>query len=157
MACCLMTPNHYMDQCWLIISEVLWHSASHKMLKISTFGMSFTITNTSPSGQWVAPFTSQFRKHNERDGVSNHWHLDYLLNRLFKCRSKKTSKLRVIDLCAVKSTVTGEFPAQKASNAEKVSIWWRHHGCLISCGGHHQHRGRTTTWSALDGAVLDLT
>ena len=21
----------------------------------------------------------------------------------------------------------GEFPAQKASNAENVSIWWRHH------------------------------
>ena len=26
---------------------------------------------------------------------------------------------------------TGEFPAQMASNAEKVSIWWRHHGNLI--------------------------
>ena len=23
---------------------------------------------------------------------------------------------------------TGEFPAQRASNAENVSIWWRHHG-----------------------------
>ena len=26
------------------------------------------------------------------------------------------------------SPVTGEFPAQRASNAENVSIWWRHHG-----------------------------
>ena len=26
-------------------------------------------------------------------------------------------------------TGTGEFPAQTASNAENVSIWWRHHGC----------------------------
>ena len=25
------------------------------------------------------------------------------------------------------SPVTGEFPEQKASNAETVSIWWRHH------------------------------
>ena len=25
------------------------------------------------------------------------------------------------------SAVTGEFPAQMASNAENVSIWWRHH------------------------------
>ena len=25
------------------------------------------------------------------------------------------------------SLVTGEFPAQMASNAENVSIWWRHH------------------------------
>ena len=23
--------------------------------------------------------------------------------------------------------MTGEFPAQMASNAENVSIWWRHH------------------------------
>ena len=40
---------------------------------------------------------------------------------------KKTSKLRVTGLCAVNSPVTGEFPAQMASNAEEVSIWWRHH------------------------------
>ena len=25
------------------------------------------------------------------------------------------------------SPVTGEFPVQRASNAENVSIWWRHH------------------------------
>ena len=28
--------------------------------------------------------------------------------------------------------VTGEFPAQRASNAENVSIWWRHHVVLAS-------------------------
>ena len=27
-------------------------------------------------------------------------------------------------------TGTGEFPAQRASYAENVSIWWRHHGSL---------------------------
>ena len=41
-----------------------------------------------------------------------------LRNRLFRCRSKKTSKLRVTGLCARNSPVTGEFPAQIASNAE---------------------------------------
>ena len=40
---------------------------------------------------------------------------------------KKTSKLRVAGLCVGNSPVTGEFPAQMASNAENVSIWWRHH------------------------------
>ena len=30
-------------------------------------------------------------------------------------------------LCAGNSPVTGEFPAQMASNAENVLIWWRHH------------------------------
>ena len=58
---------------------------------------------------------------------SNHQHHDCSLNRLFRRRSKKTSKLRVIGLCAGNSPITGEFPAQNASNAENVSIWWRHH------------------------------
>ena len=30
-------------------------------------------------------------------------------------------------LCAGNSPVTGEFPAQRASNTENVLIWWRHH------------------------------
>ena len=46
---------------------------------------------------------------------------------LFRRRSKKTSKLRVTGLCAGNSPGTGEFSAQMASNAENVSIWWRHH------------------------------
>ena len=25
MACCLMPPSHYLNQCWLIISEILWY------------------------------------------------------------------------------------------------------------------------------------
>ena len=40
---------------------------------------------------------------------------------------KKTSKLHVTGLCAENSPGTGEFPAQMASNAEYVSIWWRDH------------------------------
>ena len=47
-------------------------------------------------------FTSRWR-HNERDGVSNHQPHDCLLNRLFRRRTKKTSKLRVTGLCAGKS------------------------------------------------------
>ena len=66
-------------------------------------------------------------RHNERDNVSNHQPHDCLLNRLFTRRSKKTSKLRVTGLCAGNSPETGEFPAQRASNAENGSIWWRHH------------------------------
>ena len=65
-------------------------------------------------------------RHNERVGVSNHRCLDYLLNRLFWCKSKKTSKLRVTGLCEGNSPANGEFPTQRASNAENVSIWWRH-------------------------------
>ena len=39
-------------------------------------------------------------RHNERDGVLNHQPHDCLLNRLFRRRSKKTSKLRVTGLWA---------------------------------------------------------
>ena len=66
-------------------------------------------------------------RHNGRDGVSNHLRLGCLLNRLFRCRSKKTSKIRVTGLCGGNSPVTGEFPSQRASIADNVSIWWRHH------------------------------
>ena len=43
---------------------------------------------------------------------------DSLLNRLFKRRSKKKSKLRVTGLCAGNSPEDGEFPAQMVSNAK---------------------------------------
>ena len=75
------------------------------------------------------PVTLQWRC-NERDGVSNHRRLKCLLNRLFRRRSKKTSKLRVTGLCDGNSPVTGEFPTQRASNAANVSIWWRHHDTI---------------------------
>ena len=66
-------------------------------------------------------------RHNGHDSVLNHQPHDCLLNPLFRRRSKKISKLRVTGLCARNSPETGEFPAQMASNAENVSIWWRHH------------------------------
>ena len=75
-------------------------------------------------------------RHNGCNSVSNHQPRHCLLNRLFRRRSKKTSKLRVTGLCAGNSPGTGEFPAQMASYAENVSTWWRHHvccGCIISC------------------------
>ena len=64
--------------------------------------------------------------HDGHDSVSNHQPHDCLLKRLFRRRSKKTSELRVTGLCAGNSPGTGEFPAQMASYAENVSIWWRH-------------------------------
>ena len=77
------------------------------------------------------PSLNQFRtlrwRHNDHAGVSNHQPHGCLLNRLFRRKSKKTSKLRVTGLCAGNSPGTGEFPAPMASYAENVSIWWRHH------------------------------
>ena len=66
-------------------------------------------------------------RHNGCNSVSNHQPYDCLVNRLFRRWSKKISKPRVTGLCARNSPGTGEFPAQMASYAENVSIWWRHH------------------------------
>ena len=76
-------------------------------------------------------FMSLQWRHNERDGVSNHRRHDCLLECLFRCRSKKASKLRVSGLCEGNSPMAGEFPAQRVSNTKNVSIWWRHH--VFSC------------------------
>ena len=106
--------------------------------------------STTGAKEWVmSQITLQWR-HNGRDSVSNHQPHDCLLKRLFRRRSKKTSKLRVTGLCAGNSPGTGEFPAQMASNAENISIWWRHHEvsrCSQSLGKDvtsHVNKGSAT-------------
>ena len=100
---------------------------------------------------WRA-YTIQWR-HNGRDCVSNHQPNDCLLKRLFRRRSKKTSKLRFTGLCERNSPGTDEFPAQMASNAENVSIWWRHHEYSVSHFVHHRLviiRNRTLSWFSIN-------
>ena len=56
----------------------------------------------TPGGTHVpvwGEFTSLRWRHNDHDSVSNHQPHGCLLNRLFRRRSKKTSKLRVTGLC----------------------------------------------------------
>ena len=90
----------------------------------------YSISHSELSLQW---------RHNGHDSVSNHQPHNCLLNRLFKAQktSEKTSEVCVTGLCAGNSPVTDDFPAQMASNAEKIFIWWRHHG-----------KGRTTPYLA---------
>ena len=88
------------------------------------------------------PVTLQWR-YNERDGVSNHQPHECLLNRLFRRRSKKTSKLRVTGLCAVNSPVTSE-PVTR----QNFSIWWLHHE--VSFFDHK------TFWYVLIGNLLSF-
>ena len=74
-----------------------------------------------------SPLCSLQWHRNEHDSVSNNQPHDCLLNRLFGHNSTKTSNLRFTGLCAINSPGTGEFPAQRTSYAENVSIWWHHH------------------------------
>ena len=64
-----------------------------------------------------------------RDGVSNHQPYDCLLKRLFRRKSKKTSKLRFTGICAKidRWPVNSPHKWPGTRKAENVSIWWRHH------------------------------
>ena len=61
MACCLTTPSHYLNQCWLIIGEVPWHSSQGIILwrcedtnqYNEIENCSFKMASRSPRGQWV--------------------------------------------------------------------------------------------------------
>ena len=117
MACCLTAPSHYLNQCWLIIRGVLWHTSESSFAGIAQgidSGYEFEkdiLKNIfkSPRGQWV------------------------------KCQYTvcKTNKI----LCIMNHL---------------RPYHWGGWGCEVSCGGHHRPRGKTTTGSALDGAVFDI-
>ena len=77
---------------------------------VSGFPIKHQSTERSNLLQW---------RHNECDGVSNYRRLDGLLKSLFSPRSMETPKRRVTGLCVRNSLVTGEFPAQMATNAAK--------------------------------------
>ena len=106
-----------------------WWSVYIKNIRIKLY-------DTVQSLQW---------RHNDHSGASNHRLHDCLINRLFTHRSKKTSKFRVTGLCEGAS-VTDEFPAQRASNAENVSIWWRDHGPWVGQRANFIIRCRQGTW-----------
>ena len=99
--------------------------SSRKVL-INTRPQDYDRRHLGENEKWGRPQSLLWR-HNGLNGVSNHQPYDCLLNRLFRRRSQKTSKLRVNGLCEGNSPVTGEVPAQRTSHAENVSIWWRHH------------------------------
>ena len=104
---------------WVVFCEL-------KVTNVVTFYTKYS--QQIPPQRWaMGCLLSLEWRHNGRDRVSNHQPHDCLLNRLFRHRSKKTSKLRLTGLCVGNSPGTGEFPAQMASYAENVSIWWRHH------------------------------
>ena len=90
----------------------------HELAQWKVMNLLLTLRNYRKM-DWIIMQALRWR-HNGRDGISNHQPHDCLLNRLFtRIISQKTSKLRVTGLCV--------FPAQMASNAENVSISWRHH------------------------------
>ena len=86
---------------------------------------------------WQSPELSQWTtltlqwRYDGRDSVSTHQPHDCLLNRLFRRRSKKTSKLRVTGFCVGNSPHKGPvtrklFPLDDVIMSKVISIynWW---------------------------------
>ena len=83
--------------------------------------------STVPWPEFVStrgPFSLQWR-HN--DGVWNYRRLDCLLNRLFMHGSNKTLNFLITGFCEGNPSVTDGLPQQRASDAQNISIWLRHH------------------------------
>ena len=76
-----------------------WHFADHIFKYI--FWLKIFI------GIKISPLLWRYNGH---DSVYNHQPHECLLNSSFRCRSKRTSKLRVTGLCVGNSPETGEFP-----------------------------------------------
>ena len=64
-------------------------------------------------------------RHNDHDSVSNHQPRGCLLNRLFRRRSKKISKLRITGLCVKKSP--GPVNSLHKGPVTRKMFVWRHH------------------------------
>ena len=95
-------------KCWIGWSCIMYiHYCIGWLSRI--LGLFNTMLHTALQQQWqkMNQISLQWR-HNDHDGISNHHPHGCLLT-----------------LCG-EFTGTGEFPAQRASHAENVSIWWRH-------------------------------
>ena len=61
MACCLMAPSHYLNQCWLTISKIKWRSSKGKFTRDTSainhwnylWNQVPRISFKFPRGQWV--------------------------------------------------------------------------------------------------------
>ena len=84
---------------------------------------------------WTRIWSPLQWRHNEHDGVSNHQPCDCLLNRLFRRRWQKTSKLRVTGLCDKGPVTRKMFPIDDVIVEPKsplymsadimASSWWK--------------------------------
>ena len=104
--------------CWCLIHQIFQWSHQTRPGKV--------IERCCPEIMKVKCNSLRWR-HNGRDAVSNHHPHDCLLNRLFRRKSKITSKL------CVTGFVRGihRWPVNSQHNRpvtrKNVSIWWRHH------------------------------
>ena len=104
--------------------------------------------------------------HNERHGISNHRHFDCLLNRLFRGKSKKTSKLHVTGLWICGTCFRRRFTDHVAHDRETCSSTFakpagRHCNCYSTAtagqGTGGQELSLLTQWGQDKMAAISQT
>ena len=92
------TDLNLREHCRMSFTAGVCLRSHHKRAMSKWCGVYTRVTHLCNRFQTACAISLRWR-HNGCDGVSNHQPFDYLLNRLFRHRSKKTSKLRVTGLC----------------------------------------------------------
>ena len=92
-----MRPITFGIQYFACFRTNLWIMFLHHIFKLNVL-LQFRINDDRILLDMAVSLALHWR-HNDHDGVSNHQPHDCLLNRLFRRRSKITSKLRVTGLC----------------------------------------------------------
>ena len=98
-ACYLTVASHNLNQCWLLISQVLWHSPDGKfttnvqaaILYNNFRSYRFKISVDSPMGQWGKIHYDDVAMIVMASQITSRWIVCFTL---FKLTSKKTSKVR---------------------------------------------------------------
>ena len=106
-----------------------------KLVHVSTWSSFWQLwqiakSRETPSSVWTSACTVITKsgsqtlhwRHNGRNGVPNHRRVDCLLNRMFRHRSKKTSKLCVTGLCEGNDRWPVKYPTQWANIMENDDV-----------------------------------
>ena len=117
-------PSHYLNQCWLLVSEVFWHSPDSNFTTsaqaINLYNMlendTFKIIPTSPNGQWVKPGTI---------GSVNQWYYVIML-----MSSNWSRQAHIPSLCGEETSGLA-WVAQSISH--KICTWFC---CAVFCCGY---------------------
>ena len=128
------------------------HGMETISLSLALLGVNARSLVDSPHNMLQGLDASLQWRYNGCDGVWNNQPHDCLHNRLFRRRSKKTSKLRVTGLRVGNSPLAGEFPTLMSSNAENFPF-----DDVIMVFVVNLDSRRTVRWNELSWHSCDLT
>ena len=141
MACCLTSPSHYLNQCWLTASTDQWRLSKGNFTRDNPSHQSQIpasicldkISFKSPRDQWVNDIISTSRH------LILQWHhmnikaflILLLVQKLIQLQQRNHQSTTLLVLCAGNPLISNGFPVQRASNQENVFMSWYHHVVAI--------------------------